>query len=317
MIHIVHFFRNRTLLIAFFVGMIIIFAILVSSSYVSIKNIEVVRNNFNIDSLAIENELNIYIGKNILFFPQQRVVRIIRQKFPEFASVTVQKVLPDTLKIRLENHPTIANLKAYYILPEPVEPPVDHFSELDRTIKELESSHENSPEIPSVASPLLDELVAESVFNLDPNAQQKEKKDPIEQKSLLNRIGQAIFDQEENLELITIVIRGLSQPIEDRKQVILREHMDFLLDSVQYFTATLNMEITSVEYLHDAREIHLKTKDNLVIWLTLEKDYKAQIDKLKTIYEPAELNKEDIVYLDLRIREKVIYCPGNALCARY
>jgi len=46
----------------------------------------------------------------------------------------------------------------------------------------------------------------------------------------------------------------------------------------------------------------------------VDRDYKNQIDKMKTIYEPAELNKEDLAYIDLRIKDKVIYCVRGTRC---
>jgi len=37
---------------------------------------------------------------------------------------------------------------------------------------------------------------------------------------------------------------------------------------------------------------------------------------LKTIYEPAELNKEELSYIDIRVREKVIYCLRSSRCVK-
>jgi len=150
-------------------------------------------------------------------------------------------------------------------------------------------------------------------FSLDGEAE-GEMPLATEQKALLNRIGQAIFDREENLELMTFIVRGLTQPIEDREFVIPRKTMDYIMEAIQYFGNSMSLEVLSLEYFTVAQEIHLRAKNNLMIWMSLDRDYKSQIDKLKTIYEPAELSKEDLSYIDLRIKNKVIYCPRGSRC---
>ena len=269
------------------------------------------RESFNIDSAAIENELNPFIGKNIIFTPKSRIHKTIQRKFPEFAVIKVHKVLPSTLKIDLESHPIAANLRAYYVLPEAEEElDEEDFTELNKAIEELTGS--DVPE-PKAIGLFEDEEVIEAIFDIEGG---EDKPEPTEQKCLLNRIGQAIFDQEENLELMTVVMRKLTQPIEDREQVIPKEHMNYMLDAIQYFTNVMAIEVVGAEYLPIAREIHLKTVDNLVLWFSIERNYRDQIDKFHAIYEPAELYGEDLSYIDLRVREKVIYCPRNSRCGQ-
>jgi hypothetical protein len=235
------------------------------SSYFSIKSIEVVRANLNIDSASIENALNIYIGRNIIFFSRSNIYQAIQKKFPEFASVEVHKILPSTIKINLVSQQIVANLRAYYILPDPEQTaPQASDTELNKAIDELSGSDSALAE-PKTPNPLIDEKVTKPAFTLDEGTVEKK---PIEQKCLLNSIGQAIFDQEENLELMTVTIRGLTQPVTDREQVIPVDHMSFISESIKYFTNSLSLEVISVEYLPVAREIHLKTKNNMAILLT-------------------------------------------------
>ncbi|MBN1258176.1 FtsQ-type POTRA domain-containing protein [Candidatus Peregrinibacteria bacterium] len=268
------------------------------SSYFTITGIEVVRQDFSVQSAAIENHLNSFIGKNILFFPQGLAVRAILEQFPEFAAVTVNKELPHTLKITLESHPIVANLKAYYVLPKPA--PAETGTALSLITENKE---------------VMDRAFDISGGKNKPATEKTDEIAPVEQKCLINRVGQAIFDKEENLELITITLTGLTQPISDRQQVIPVESMGYLLDSIAYFNNLFSqMKIRSVEYRLAGRELRLKTDTGPVIWITLEKDYKEQLDKLKTIYEPAELDKENLSYIDLRVKEKVIYCPSLAAC---
>jgi hypothetical protein len=306
---IIQFFKNRVALLLGAIGGLLLIVVLFSSTYFSIKNIEVLRGDFYIDSVAIESKLKHFIGTNMFFFVDNRIRHAIQNDFPEFATVNVQKIFPNQIKISLESHANIANLKAYYILPESQELHLQSSYGFNETAQPSDAE-QKAVALPPVAT--ADPF--DTVFSLNP--QEKQTSNPIEQKGLINRIGQAIFDQTEDLELITIMITGLTQPIEDRTQIITSEHMKFIIESVPYFNTAMNMEIVGLEYLSTAREIHLKTKAGLIIWITLEKSYQEQIDRFKTIYEPAELNTEDLSYIDLRIREKVIYCPKNAACSR-
>lgn len=299
----------QTVVVVAFFAVLILF--LAFSSYFSIKNIEVVRENFSTDSTSIENELKPYIGKNIVFFSRNRIFTTLQNRFPEFESIQVEKVLPGTIRVKLESYPVVANLRTYYVLAPADEATEESFTELSKAIEELSGS-EAALERIKVDSPLSSESITDSVFNLD-GFEEKEP-ESVEQKAILNQIGQALFDREENLELFTISIHGLTQPIADRDQVIPKEHMDFIFEAIQYFRNALKLEVMSLDYLPIAREIHLKTDNNLTIWISIDRDYKGQIDKMSTIYEPAELNKEDIAYIDLRIKEKIIYCPRTARC---
>ena len=57
------------------------------SSYFSITRTEVIRANFNVDSAAIENKLNSFIGKNIIFTSKRTIHKTIQVYFPEFATI--------------------------------------------------------------------------------------------------------------------------------------------------------------------------------------------------------------------------------------
>lgn len=281
------------------------------SSYFSIKSIEVDRENFSIDSAKIENKLSIFLGKNTLLFSKDRMKRLIQSEFPEFSDISIQKIFPATIKISLVAHPVVANIKAYYTLPPAEEQAPQNFTELGKAIEELSAT---DPSLLGQISPFEDKGSVKGIFSLE-DAEKQAEDGATEQKGLINRIGQSILDQgEENLELMTWVVKGLTQPMQDREFVIPTSDMDYLLGAIQYFTNTMGLEIQSLEYYTAASELRLKIKGNVWIWMSTDRDYKEQIDKLKKIYEPAELSKEDLSYIDLRIKEKIIYCPRHSRC---
>lgn len=302
------FFKNSFYLLILGIIGVIVAIFFVFSSYFAIKEIEVARDNFKIDTSSIENKLNKYIGENIIFFSRAKIIQSIKEEFPEFVSVKVNKSLPNKLKIHLENYEIIANLRAYHLPPKKEEPQQD-FTELERAVRGDSKPH-----------PLEDEEIVRRVFDLDlVEAQKKEEEESrqeIEQKCGINQTGQAIFDQEENLELITIIIRGLEQPVEDRGRVLTEDEMNYIMDAMHYFNNLFHMQVRGIKYFSIERELHFTLDTGMVIWLTTTKEYKQQIDKLNIIYEEAELNKEDLVYIDLRVKEKVIYCPKKSRCAR-
>ncbi len=268
---------------------------LIFSSRFAINKIEIARDNLHIDSSAVTNLLANYRGKSIFTFSKSKAQSLIQKTYPEFARVDVRKLLPNTIKVELETHEIVANIKAYYVLPQ-----------VETVLSDID---EDALEITEALKTAFD-------LEVGTETEDKEKLTPIEQKALLNRIGQAIFDQEEDLQLMTINIDGLSQPIEDREIVIPEASMDYIVNSIKYFTNLMQTEITSVRFLPIAREVHLQTEGNLTLWIGTERSYKEQIDKLHTIYKIAELDQEDLAYIDLRIGEKLIYCPRASSCAR-
>lgn len=271
---------------------IVLIVFLLFSSKFSIEKIDVVRDDLNVNSSAITELLSDFKGKSIFAFSKNKARNLIQERYPEFADVKVKKLLPNTIKIELERYAVVANIRTYYVLPKVENPPL---SEEDEELLEINTA-------------------LETAFDLESDTEtiDREEITPIEQKALLNRIGQAIFDQEENLELMTVTIDGLSQPIQDREIVIPKESMDYILDSIKYFLNIMQSEIVSVRFLPIAREIHLTTENDTVLWLTTEKSYKEQINK----FQAAALNEENIAYVDLRIQGEVIYCPRTASCAR-
>ena len=259
---------------------------LLLSNKFSINKIEVARNDLYTDNAAVANLLEPYRGHSIFTFSKSKAQALIHQTYPEFSTIEIRKLLPDRIKVELETYDIIANVKAYYTLPQ-----------VDETSAFVENSEEDT----------FDEEVGTTTKS-------RQELTPVEQTALLNSIGQALFDREENLQLMTIVIEGLSQPITDREFVIPTVDMQYLTDSIKYFTNLLQREIKAVKYLPIASEIHLTTDHNLTLWLITKKPYKEQLDRFNTIYKAAELDKEDLAYVDLRIPEKVIYCPRGTAC---
>ncbi len=280
------FFKDSFLyLIAGLIFLGLIFFLVFSSKF-SINKIDIARNNLYINSATISTLLAPYKGDSIFFFSKSKAQELIQKKYPEFSKVEIRKLLPDRIKVELETYDIIANVKAYYTLPK-----------VDETAAFSKDAEQDS---------------FDKEFGTTTTS--KKQLNPIKQEAQLNSIGQAIFDREVNPDLMTITIEGLSQPIEDRQIIVPKEDMAYITDTLKYFHNIIQTEIKQVKYFPIANEVHLTTDKNLTLWLLTKKPYKEQLDRFNTIYKAKKLDKVDIAYMDLRVTEKVIYCPRGTSC---
>ncbi len=321
-----HWFGKKRWLVGGVILLVLAGAVgVTASSLLSVRDIEVLRQDFSLDSAAVENRLARFRGRSLLLISEAEVEAAVRSDFPEFSGVRVEKIFPHTLRLNLESVGVVANLRAYYTLPLPEKEPV-RFDALNRAIEELSGkktetpTSANEPALPqtpfespgaSIAFSLEAPLSEAGIPVIPPEAAIPA---PVEQKGLLNAVGQALFGPSENLELVTVVVRGLTQPVENRQRLIPPEEMTFLKGAVDYFSAALKHPVKEAEILLQSREIHLTAEKGLTVWLATDRDYREQIDKLAVVYEPAELNKESLSYIDLRVTGKVIYCPRHSPC---
>lgn len=256
--------------------------ILFFSTYLQIADIDVKRHDVHVDSAAIQEVLKPYIGDNLLFFDRSEASERVQAEFVEYAQVHLKKVFPNTLQVELESHAPVFNLRFYYALPQVEEEP----STLD--------SEEFVEEVPAVL----------------------EETEVVEQKGLLNAAGQVVFNQEENLELLPIIIRDRTRPLEDREVVMYHERLNALQAAIERFEELFPDRIESVQYFPEGREVHLRVENGLMLWITFQKDPVEQIEKLYSIYQSTGLDQENLAYIDLRVVEKVIYCPRGTACDR-
>lgn len=269
------------LALGFFAGIVIFFLF---SGKFSINKIEIARNDLYINNAAISKLMEPYKGHSIFTFSKAKAQKVIQDRYPEFSKVEIRKLLPDRIKIELETYDIIANLEAYYVLPT------------------ISSSEDESS------------LGQDEAETSDKTQSSSQNLAPVKQEALLNSIGQAIFDRETKPELMTLVIKGLSQPVEDRQIIVPKTDLNYINESVNYLRNTAKMEVKQIVYLPIAHEIRLTNTDDLTIWIIATKSYKSQLDRFNIAYKAPEVEKQDIAYMDLRVDEKVIYCSRGEAC---
>jgi Fe-S cluster assembly scaffold protein SufB len=84
-------------------------------------------------------------------------------------------------------------------------------------------------------------------------------------------------------------------------------NISFIINKVQ--ENIVDLQIENIKYYVRERELHIKTKSNTILIFNINSNIKEQIEKA-TIFnkEKQNINKSNIIYIDLRIKNKVFYC---------
>jgi len=84
-------------------------------------------------------------------------------------------------------------------------------------------------------------------------------------------------------------------------------NIKLIVDSIKENIIEIN--ISEIKYYMTEREVHIKTDKNTILIFNLNSNIKEQIEKIAIFNkEHVNINKNSIVYIDLRIKNKVFYC---------
>lgn len=115
-------------------------------------------------------------------------------------------------------------------------------------------------------------------------------------------------------ELIKINVKNLDNVwIIDYKQIFKDEYIAKIKDIItQIREKNSFVKINEINYYKKEAELHLTNKDGTVIIFDLTKEVKVQIEKLNIFYkEYLKKIKLWIIYIDLRVNEKIYYCSSE------
>jgi cell division septal protein FtsQ len=74
----------------------------------------------------------------------------------------------------------------------------------------------------------------------------------------------------------------------------------------------INLEISDLEYYLVEREIHITVDEYTIIIFDLDWEFKEQIEKIAIFNKDyLDINNKTIIYIDLRIKNKVFYCTSE------
>jgi len=84
-------------------------------------------------------------------------------------------------------------------------------------------------------------------------------------------------------------------------------NIKLIVDSIKENIIKIN--ISEIKYYITEREVHLKTDKKTILIFNLNSNIKEQIEKIAILNkEHININKNSIVYIDLRVKNKVFYC---------
>lgn len=98
------------LLIVLFFGLIFVFFF---TSFFVIENISLERENLRVDTGKVIDSLKDYRYRNILLVSTAKIESKIQADFPEYKTVEVRRILPNTLTIQVKNFDIIAQVKVF------------------------------------------------------------------------------------------------------------------------------------------------------------------------------------------------------------
>lgn len=102
--------------------------------------------------------------------------------------------------------------------------------------------------------------------------------------------------------------------LQDRNTIMNADEVRVILDAQNTFEKDFSLSVNLIQYFPLEREIHLRTERDFFIWLDLTESVEEQLRKLKTAFQDFNIYKIDLAYVDLRIKNKIIYCMKNTVC---
>lgn len=131
-----------------------------------------------------------------------------------------------------------------------------------------------------------------------------------EKSFILNQIGYAIFENNDQKDLPALVLRT-NEAYKGGSIIIPEKKLAPIVEAFTKFQDFFGMKILSGEWMKTERELHLKTEKEFEVWLDLTAGIDRQLSKLKRALARLDIYNTSLRYIDLRISggdsEKVIF----------
>lgn len=114
----------------------------------------------------------------------------------------------------------------------------------------------------------------------------------------------------EKLKTIKIFSRLNNETFLDYKNFFPQEKLAKILDIIKTLEENIfSVNITDLMYFEQERELHIKLDNYTILIFSLEDNVEKQVKNLLIFNkEHKKINKKDIVYIDLRIENKIFFC---------
>lgn len=117
----------------------------------------------------------------------------------------------------------------------------------------------------------------------------------------------------EELEELNIITKFDKNKFLDYKKFLDTKYIERILKIVSTLTENIiSVKIKSITYYVIEREVHIKTDKDTIIIFDINSNIQEQIEKIAIFNkEQLDIEKNSIIYIDLRINNKVFYCTKD------
>lgn len=115
------------------------------------------------------------------------------------------------------------------------------------------------------------------------------------------------------LQKLDIIFRDVKLGIIDYKKILKAKHIQTIAYIIEQLEKNIIwLEIQSLSYLPLERELHITTNNDNTLLFDIWEQFDQQIEKVAIFHkEQSSLTQPWITYMDLRIPEKIFFCPDE------
>lgn len=138
----------------------------------------------------------------------------------------------------------------------------------------------------------------------------------INQKQYIITQNGTLIPSKVNSELKTIQIiwEFDNNSFLDYKQIFKQQDIEVILNTIQTLEENIiTLTIKDINYFITEKELHITLKNNTQLIYSLVNNMEKQIEKTVIFHtEKTNLEKNDIIYIDFRVKNKVFYCEQES-----
>lgn len=235
-----------------------------------------------------------YKGKNFVSIHPEEKIPEVKTAHPELNKVTVEKVFPNTIKISFSEYPITANIESI-INGKSIEKSI--INSVGMAIYR-DTENPNLPYI-KVISTIEDDSIPVPATPAAPA--------PTTTPPVTTATTTPPTPEPAPVPTPVAVIPSIDQGI----PLLTPENLAYILNSSKTFEEKFGMKIVEMDFLKQARELHLKTEKGFELWLDTQIPFEKQFFKLKKAMSALDIYGQPLLYIDLRISgsngEKVIF----------
>ncbi len=270
------------------------------------------------EQAAIKEELQQYLGNNLLFFQTSALENEFLSNYAYLKSIEIDRDFFHTVSVTVETYPAVANVRMefdngnneFYVVNERgfIASIGTNLENLPLIVMDVTGTTIDLPTTQPTETPVEDPTVEGTpttetpVVETSTDAAAPTETTPAPEKPTTEETSTEEDVTEEEVD---------TMPDEINEELIDQAMLTTLLETAESFEGKFDMEVLEIHYLKRAREMHLYTERYFSVWIDLTQDVDLQLAKLKKALTEINIYDAPLEYIDLRISgqngEKVIY----------